>query len=572
MLYPAANQSANANKTIAWFLLCWTVLNLLQAATLGLHSDEAYYWVYSRFLDWGYFDHPPMVALFIRAGDSLLHTELGVRLAAVISSTASIYVLWLIAKKFKTDARWFVLMVSGTFIFHIYGFITTPDAPLLLFTVLFYYVYQQYLEKDKWALALLLALIVAGLLYSKYHGILLVLFTVLANIRLLKRPSFYLIAVLSLILYLPHIVWQVHHHYPSVAYHLFERSSEVYQPSHTYLYLPGQLLMAGPLTGWFIFYYAFTTRVKGAFIRCLLVNSAGTFFFFLINTIKGNVQPHWTLIGFVPLVLLVIIHLRQPGSKPAWLFKLAVANTVLIILFRLLLIVHEPHIIKLRAFRSFYGFAAWAQQIRHKAGNAYVIIPASFQEPSKYNFYTRSLKGFDYDERTYRRTQYDLWPIEDSMQHRRVMLLTDRPVAGQTTDSVSTSKGRRYISWINNVLTLQKLDIQISVRKLKARPGEAVPLTLSILNPYSAAVNFGEKSQGKPITLSACFYQDKDLVGEQPAGADVNRLVIAAHQTGIYRFKLTAPAKPGQYDLIFSVRTAPFPGGRNSRMITFTAR
>jgi hypothetical protein len=22
-------------------------------------DDEAYYWVYSKFLDWGYFDHPP---------------------------------------------------------------------------------------------------------------------------------------------------------------------------------------------------------------------------------------------------------------------------------------------------------------------------------------------------------------------------------------------------------------------------------------------------------------------------------------------------------------------------------
>src|ERR1700761_2577320 len=86
------------DKPIWYFLLCWTLFNALQAYTLELHADEAYYWIYSRFLDWGYFDHPPIVALFIRAGDSLMHNELGLRLITVLTSTASIYILWLILK------------------------------------------------------------------------------------------------------------------------------------------------------------------------------------------------------------------------------------------------------------------------------------------------------------------------------------------------------------------------------------------------------------------------------------------------------------------------------------------
>jgi len=134
-----SSQQPSSNKAIGYFLLLWTILNAIQAYTLELHGDEAYYWVYSKLLDWGYFDHPPMVAVFIKIGDSLMHNELGLRLLTVLTNSAAVYLLWLILKKYNASAKWFMLVVSGLFIFHIYGFTTTPDSPLLFFTVLFYF-------------------------------------------------------------------------------------------------------------------------------------------------------------------------------------------------------------------------------------------------------------------------------------------------------------------------------------------------------------------------------------------------------------------------------------------------
>src|SRR5476651_2313271 len=182
-------KSSRDNKLIFYFLLCWTILNIIQACTLELQGDEAYYWLYSRYLDWGYFDHPPMVALFIRIGDGIMHNEFGLRLLTVLTSSASIYLLWLILKKYAVDAVAFILIISGIFIFHIYGFTTTPDVPLFFFTVLFYFFYQQYIEDDRWLFAVILGVIVACLLYSKYNGVLVLGFTLIANIKLLKRPS-----------------------------------------------------------------------------------------------------------------------------------------------------------------------------------------------------------------------------------------------------------------------------------------------------------------------------------------------------------------------------------------------
>ncbi|MFD2147708.1 ArnT family glycosyltransferase [Mucilaginibacter antarcticus] len=313
MTLSPAQKIQTSDKPIWYFLLGWTIFNALQAGTLELHADEAYYWMYSRYLDWGYFDHPPMVALFIRIGDSLMHNELCLRLITVLTSSTAIYILWLILKKYAVDVWAFILVVSGTLILHIYGFTTTPDAPLFFFAVLFYYFYQRYIEEDSWLLAIILGLVIACMLYSKYHAVLLVAFTIISNIKLLKRPTFWAIAAIAVALFIPHILWQVQHGYPSVNYHLYERAVKVYNPENSYLYVPGQLLMAGPLVGWFLFYAAFTTKIKDTFIRCLMVNGIGIFAFFF-TTFRGEAQPHWTLIAFAPLVMLALIRFKQWGA------------------------------------------------------------------------------------------------------------------------------------------------------------------------------------------------------------------------------------------------------------------
>ena len=73
---------------IPWWalLFAWSAINVWQAAQLELINDEAYYWMFSRFPDWGYFDHPPMVAWWINIG-AWAGGELGVRLASLICWT-----------------------------------------------------------------------------------------------------------------------------------------------------------------------------------------------------------------------------------------------------------------------------------------------------------------------------------------------------------------------------------------------------------------------------------------------------------------------------------------------------
>jgi hypothetical protein len=562
----AAAQSSRSKKIILYFLLAWTALNIIQSATLELHADEAYYWLYSRFLDWGYFDHPPMVALFIRFGDSIMHNELGLRLLTITASTGSIYILWIILKEYNANARLFVTVIACMFMCHMYGFTTTPDAPLFFFAVVFYYFYRKYLLQDSWLLGVILGAVVACLLYSKYHAILLIGFTVLSNIKLLKRGSFWLAVVLAGVLYIPHILWQMHHDFPSLNYHLSERSADTYHPEFTYLYPLGQLLMAGPLIGWFLFYKGFTVKINDAFIRCLMVNSIGTPIFFLITSFRGEVQPQWTYIAFAPLILLIVINFAQKPNIPKWFYPVAYINIAIIVAIRLTLIAGVP----IGRLQSQFGFKNWALTVRQKIGDNYIMFNEGFQNPSKYDYYNNTLKGFAYDSRYYRSTQFDIWPIEDSLQHKRVYYLIPFKQPGVTTDSIKVSAGTWYGGWINDVRTYQKITIDNGNYKMGSPAGQKKIFDLVITNPYPHAVNFGNDGWQHKAFLEACFFDEHDVVQKLDTDTTFTKIALNAGQSIHHRFTVEAPLKKGKYELMFSIRTEPFMGSKNSRIIKFT--
>ena len=118
------------------------IINLLQAWHTELFDDEAYYWVCSRFLDWGYFDHPPMIALLIRIGSFIFPSELGVRIFIVILSVFSIYLIENLTK--PQNKKLFYSIILNIVLLQIGGILATPDIPLFFFTALFFIVFSRF--------------------------------------------------------------------------------------------------------------------------------------------------------------------------------------------------------------------------------------------------------------------------------------------------------------------------------------------------------------------------------------------------------------------------------------------
>ncbi|MDJ0389848.1 glycosyltransferase family 39 protein [Roseomonas sp. E05] len=118
-------------------LVALTALRLLAAFWLPLAPDEAYYWVWGRALAPGYYDHPPMVALWIAAGTGLLgDTSLGIRLLAPLGVALASVLLARAGDALFPQRRpgiWAAALMNATLLFGAGSVLITPDTPLLVF-------------------------------------------------------------------------------------------------------------------------------------------------------------------------------------------------------------------------------------------------------------------------------------------------------------------------------------------------------------------------------------------------------------------------------------------------------
>ena len=193
------------------FYFLWVATLLLQAYYIEVRGDEAYYWMYSKHLAWGYFDHPPVTAVLVKAGYLLFQNELGVRLFFILLGAATILIMEIMIRPTNLKLFYAIILSIGFLQIGMVfggGMLAIPDFPLLFFTALFFYFYKQYLKDSSWQIVVLLSLVICLMLLSKYHGILIIGFTLLSNPALLKQKSFWLIVGLSTILFLPHLWWQ----------------------------------------------------------------------------------------------------------------------------------------------------------------------------------------------------------------------------------------------------------------------------------------------------------------------------------------------------------------------------
>src|SRR5690606_32965972 len=265
----------------ALFYGTWLLLAVMQASLTELLDDEAYYWVYSEFLDWGYFDHPPLTGLLVKMGYSIFPNELGVRLFPLLLNLLSL----LIIEKLTTNKSplLFYTIALSIAVLQLTGFLAVPDIPLIFFTAVFFLFYNRFVQKKNIWNAILLGIGIALLFYSKYHAVLVVLFAVASNLRLLSRPFIYVSALTALLLFAPHLWWQYEHDWVSFRYHLLESNVSRYKFSYTTEYVLGQLFLPGPIAGFIILPAAFLYKTANKTERALKFSMIGIYLFFLLS-------------------------------------------------------------------------------------------------------------------------------------------------------------------------------------------------------------------------------------------------------------------------------------------------
>lgn len=541
-------------------LIIWFLINLIQSVTTDVIRDEAYYHFYSENLSWGYFDHPPLVALMIKISSFLFNNELSVRFITLILQIVTLTLIWKIIEDkeaSKKDVLSFFGISASVVMFVVYGFITTPDSPLLLFTALFLLSYKRFLDNDGFINCLLLTISMAALIYSKYQGGLVILLVIISNPKLLLNYRFWLSGIAALFLLAPHIMWQLGNDFPSLKYHTTGRSKP-FKIGYFFEYLPNQMANFNPFILGIISYIILKFKPVGDFKRALYFIIVGMILFFWGTTLRGHVEPQWTIAASIPMIILIYEFTTKSEKIRKYLKRFVYPSIILLLIFRVIL-TQDSLPIKL----EFYNQQRWALELKEIVGERAVIFSDGYQRPSVYKFYAKS-DAFSVNSLYYRQNQYDLNGYKNNFFDRDIAIVTDR------YDSLSQAfpildKDTIWLRFSNYLVLTSDVDIIFNIPKDSIlSPSKEYDWEVTMINNNDRDISFIDKNF--PVSLHLVLIENGRKYSSQ--ASFVNEVSeIKSRQTIISTIKFSIPSdiSPGPYHMMFSLKTEPFREGFNSK-------
>ncbi len=494
--------------TLVFLLLAaWWIANLLQAAFTGLANDEAYYWYYARNLDWGYFDHPPMVALLVWLS-SFMPGTLGIRFFSTLLQPLYLLIFWHLIKPSdatRRDALLYVLLCFSLPLLQLYGFLAVPDAPLMMFTVVFLWAFKRFDSKTTLANALLLGLSAALLGYSKYHGALVVLLVLLARPRLFARWQLYVAGLTALLFMAPHLWWQYSHDWVSLRYHLAGRNAWSYNISYTLEYLGILLLLINPL--WLCHLWRGIRRPadgedplvrRGALLLCM-----GFWGFFLLATVRGRVQPQWLLPTTLPVVALVF----HAARRSRYAYTAAIVCAVLFCAVRIVAAANPLHL-----KGELWEGAEPYRKIAELADGRPVQFIGSYAAAAKYAYYTGNpthCTSYYYA----RSSQWQYDTADRTFAGREVLVADFGNISGEELD---IGNGTLHYLIVKDFIPMRELRVEnLKPLDLRLTGGQTdIVLPLAVTNPYPYDIC---PSEERPIKVALFFQWGQNTSAEASA-------------------------------------------------------
>lgn len=416
-------------KSLKLSLLALFLFQILIAANFELAHDEAYYWLYSKNLAWGYFDHPPFVGWVIKAFSFLGHNELAVRIGFIVLQFITVLILIGLG-----SSPWIATLLFFSFpLASFTGLLALPDIPLLFMAAVYCYYLKRYLEADSFKNTALLGISIALLFYAKYHGVLLVFFTMIAIPKLLLRRSFYLVALVAIIGFFPHMLWQYQHDFATLRYHFIERPSSSFSMKRSLEFLGLQVFLAGVFAGPVVWWGIFKNKSKTSFDRAMKVISIGTVAFFLFSSLSKKTEANWTIFLAVPLILFVS---NLEVWKKKAVHKLLVLSCGLVVVLRLVFVL-PPEFVKIKRANEFHGWEKWAKEVEQKCLPE-SIVGNTYQIASKLSYYlNQEIGSLNIHSR---KNQFDYWQFEKNVPTKEVCYISNNSQYGG--EEIFTPEGK----------------------------------------------------------------------------------------------------------------------------------
>jgi 4-amino-4-deoxy-L-arabinose transferase-like glycosyltransferase len=322
------SNEAQLVRNTALTVIALVTLRLVVAAWTPITFDEAYYWIWAKNLAFGYYDHPPGVALVIRLGTMIAgDTELGVRLISILLALPMSCAVYRAAEILFGGTRVAAnatILLNVTLMAAVGTLIVTPDAPLLVASSFVLFFLAKVLESGRGVWWLAVGAAVGFALLSKYTALFFgpVIVIWLTSVPKLRRwffsPWLYFGGLVALAVFSPVILWNADHHWVSFIKQLGRSQVDHFRLSFIAELIPTQIAFATPLV--FIIgamgLFALMRREGGAQASRALIGSMFwviTLYFFW-HSLHARVEANW----FAPVYPAFAIAAAAAVDVPRW--------------------------------------------------------------------------------------------------------------------------------------------------------------------------------------------------------------------------------------------------------------
>jgi 4-amino-4-deoxy-L-arabinose transferase-like glycosyltransferase len=377
---------------LALIAIVLTAVRLIFAGAIHLTEDEAYYQLWAQHLQAGYFDHPPMIAWWIRLGTLVAgDTALGVRLLPTLATGATTWLLGDTALRLgleeRTAAR-AALWWNATFTIGLGGLLATPDTPACFFWALSVWCLARAWRAGAAAAWWIGAGVAAGLCcLSKYSGLFLapgVLLWLLLTPNgpaALRRPWPWLAAAAAIAIFLPNVVWNASHGWITFDKQFGRVAGHGLRIGHLPEFLLAQFLLLNPLLA------ALAARgAAEAWRRRADPDQAGAllplatvapfWLYLLAHSLHDRVQGHWPAPAYGALAIAAALAAETSSGWIRRVTPVAGLGLSAIVLVHLAL----PRSANLgaldpaRPLRGWNGFAQDVETLRQREGAGWVGV------------------------------------------------------------------------------------------------------------------------------------------------------------------------------------------------------
>ncbi len=347
MILALQTDKSFAKKSV-WMVIIFTFLRLILSSFLNLGNDESYYVTYAQQLQINYFDHPPMVGIWIKfftANLTLQDSLFFVRLGSLVGCALSSYFIYKTITAISTARAAF----AGVFLYNLsfYASITAglfifPDTPQMVFWTAAMYFITQVLKNDRKLLPWIFFGACAGLsIMSKVHAVFLwggvFLYALFYKRSWFANKGFYISAIFTAVIISPILIWNIQNDFITFRFH-GERVVVNEKSGFNFMGLLretiGQLVINNPFNiGLIILFFTnkYPSNTNNAIKVFKLIGIPLLIIIFLLSMFRTTL-PHWSGPAYIALLPIAAIGLSEMSIAKFKLFtRSAFAYNIILI-------------------------------------------------------------------------------------------------------------------------------------------------------------------------------------------------------------------------------------------------